>query len=140
MLQTGNILIVEDDTDDKELLEDIITELGHTNKIIWKANGQEALSYLCSTDEKMLVIFCDINMPVMNGMEFKRAVNAEPILKKKSIPFVFYSTSATKQAVDEAYTAFSVQGFFRKENDYKKMKSIVNLIIEYWKNCIHPNA
>ncbi|OXG07071.1 CheY-like chemotaxis protein [Flavobacterium araucananum] len=139
-MKNSNILIVEDDIDDKEILEDVITSLGYTNKIVWKVNGAEALSYLAETDEKMLIIFCDINMPIMNGLELKRLIDAHEILRKKSIPFIFYSTAASDQAIEEAYTTLSIQGFFKKQNDYHKTKLIINTAIEYWKNCVHPNA
>lgn len=140
IMKNGHILIVEDDVDDKEILEDVITSLGNTNKIVWKLNGAEALSYLCSSDEKMLIIFCDINMPIMNGLELKRLIDADPVLRKKSIPFIFYSTAASDQAIEEAYTTLSIQGFFTKQNDYHKTKLIINTVIEYWKNCAHPNT
>ncbi|KUJ62739.1 histidine kinase [Flavobacteriaceae bacterium CRH] len=140
MAKNGNILIVEDDEDDKEILEDVITSLGNTNKIVWKINGADALSYLCESEEKMLIIFCDINMPIMNGLELKRLIDADPVLRKKSIPFIFYTTSASQHAIEEAYTTLSIQGFFTKENDYHKTKSMINTVIEYWKNCVHPNT
>jgi len=140
MAKNGNILIVEDDEDDKEILEEIILSLGITNKIVWKLNGAEALSYLCSSNEKMLIIFCDINMPIMNGLELKRLIDADEVLRKKSIPFIFYTTSASKNAIEEAYTTLSIQGFFTKENDYHKTKAMVNVVLEYWKCCVHPNT
>ena len=140
MIKNGNILIIEDDADDKEILEDVIVSLGNTNKIVWKTNGEEALSYLCTSNEKMLIIFCDVNMPIMNGLELKRLIDADPVLRKKSIPFVFYSTAATENAIEEAYTTLSIQGFFKKENDFHKTKAIINTVLEYWKNCIHPNT
>jgi CheY-like chemotaxis protein len=140
MAKNGNILIVEDDIDDKELLEDLIIDLGFTNKIVWKPNGVAALSYLCTNTDPMLIIFSDINMPNMNGLELKRKIDADPVLRKKSIPFIFYSTTAAKEAVEEAYTQLTIQGFFVKDSDYKKTKAIVSTIIEYWKECVHPNS
>jgi len=140
MARNGNIVIIEDDADDKEILEDVIVSLGNTNKIIWKINGAEAFSYLSTCEEKMLIIFCDMNMPIMNGLELKRLIDADPVLRKKSIPFVFYSTAATENAIEEAYTTLSIQGFFKKENDFDKTKSMVNTVLEYWKCCVHPNA
>ena len=79
-------------------------------------------------------------MPVMNGLELKRKIDADQELRRKSIPFVFYSTSASKQAVNEAYTELTIQGFFIKGSDYNKTKNVVNNIIQYWKDCIHPNT
>ena len=140
MSKNGNILIVEDDIDDKELLEDLILDLGIANNIIWKPNGAEAFTYLCTTTVPMFIIFSDINMPIMNGLELKRKIDADPELRRKSIPFIFYSTAASRDAVDEAYTELTIQGFFTKGNDCTKMKSVVNNIIEYWKDCVHPNT
>ncbi len=75
----------------------------------------------------------------MNGLELKRKIDKDPKLREKSIPFIFYSTAANKDAVDEAYTELTIQGFFIKGTDYQKTKSLIQVIIEYWKNCVHPN-
>lgn len=74
----------------------------------------------------------------MNGLELKRLIDAHPVLRKKSIPFIFYSTATTQNAIEEAYTTLSIQVFFIKENDYHKTKSIVNTVLEYWKSCVNP--
>jgi CheY-like chemotaxis protein len=79
-------------------------------------------------------------MPGINGLEFKRQIDADPVLRKKSIPFIFYSTAALQKDVNEAYTELTIQGFFIKGNDYNKTKALIRTIIDYWKNCIHPNT
>ena len=140
MSKSGNILIIEDDVDDKEFLEELIIGLGITNKIVWMTNGAEAFKFLCTSTEPIFIIFSDINMPIMNGLELKRDIDADPGLREKSIPFVFYSTAATKEAVHEAYTQLTIQGFFIKGNDYNRTKQMVHTIIDYWKHCIHPNT
>ncbi len=140
MSKKGNILIIEDDIDDKELLEELIIEIGVVNNIVWKLNGAEALSYLCTTTDPMFIIFSDINMPIMNGLELKRKIEADPVLRKKSIPFIFYSTTANLETVVEAYTDLTIQGFFKKGSDYNRTKAVVKTIIEYWKDCVHPNT
>lgn len=140
MSRIGSILIVEDDADDKEFLEEMIRELGVENKIVWMRNANEALTYLCTTAESLFLIFSDINMPGLDGLEFKRTIDADPVLRKKSIPFIFYSTSASPDAIDEAYTQLTIQGFFVKGNDYNKTKALIYTIIDYWKSCKHPNT
>ncbi|WP_189328120.1 hypothetical protein [Flavobacterium sp. LM4] len=53
---------------------------------------------------------------------------------------MFYSTAATQNTIEEAYTTLSIQGFFRKEDGYHKTKSMINTILEYWKSCVHPST
>jgi len=45
-------------------------------------------------------------------MELKYEIEHEPALKFKSIPFIFYSTSAAEREVDEAFRNLNIQGFF----------------------------
>jgi hypothetical protein len=54
---------------------------------------------------------------------------------RKSIPFVFYSTSANNKSVYEAYTAKDCPGFFSKTTTYGDMKKQIKIIVDYWKEC-----
>jgi len=140
MSKSGPILIVEDDEDDKRTFEDIVKELGYSNRIIWHDNTDDALEFLHTTNESVFIIFSDINLPGKDGIEFKKKVDSDPQLRKKSIPFVFYSTSGRQDDINEAYTKMTVQGFFKKEKSYGDMKKDISLILEYWKKCLHPNT
>jgi len=40
--------------------------------------------------EEILLIICDINMPEMSGLEFKKEIEKDTYLSEKSIPFVFF--------------------------------------------------
>jgi CheY-like chemotaxis protein len=85
-------------------------------------------------------ILCDINLPGMNGFEFKSEIDNDFKLMEKSIPFIFFSTAATKPIVTEAYTKMTVQGFFQKNDNIEELKYSLKTIIEYWKLCKHPNG
>ena len=136
----GPIIIVEDDEDDREILEDIFKELNLGNRRVYFDNAPDAFVYLKSTDELLFLIVSDINMPKMSGLQFKKMIDADQELRQKSIPFVFLSTSADKVAVTEAYTAMTVQGFFRKKSTMQEMKEMLSQIVFYWKECRHPNT
>lgn len=140
MAKSGPIIIVDDDLDDEELIKEALTEIGVSNKIIHFANGEDAFLYLRSTLEQAFLILCDVNMPKLNGVEFKRKIDEDPELRKKSIPFVFFTTSVDQSAVTESYTKMTVQGFFKKSNSYEELKKLLTLIIDYWKICYHPNT
>lgn len=139
-MKNGPIILVEDDVDDKRILEDILQELNMPNLLIWFDNCNAALDFLLIDERQPFIILSDINLPGLNGVEFKRRIDENPKLRRKSIPFVFYSTAADKKEVDEAYTQMSVQGFFKKGNSYNEVKDIIKMVMEYWKFCRHPNS
>jgi CheY-like chemotaxis protein len=140
MAKSGPIIIVDDDRDDQEILEFVFRELDVPNKLIWFTNALEALAYLKATAEQPFLIFSDINMPQQSGIEFKRDIDGDPELRRKSIPFIFYSTSVSQNHVNEAYTELTVQGFFQKGESIPAIKAALKAIIEYWKMCKHPNS
>ncbi|WP_428667684.1 response regulator [Runella sp.] len=135
----GPIISVEDDTDDQYLISQIIGSLDLPNELIFFPNGKTALHYLETTAEQPFLILCDINMPVMNGIELRDHINKSEFLRRKSIPFVFLTTAANAQLIRIAYDA-AVQGFYKKATSYAKFQQQLKLIIEYWQSCLHPNS
>jgi hypothetical protein len=56
----------------------------------------------------------------------------------KSIPYLFFNTSAEQKHIVDAYSR-SIQGFFIKPNNYGTLKSTIKKIVEYWQECVSPN-
>lgn len=139
-METGPIIIVEDDQDDKDIVDEVLKELKIPNKTIWFQKCMDAFDYLVSCDEQPFLIISDVNLPGQNGIEFKQQIDSHAELRKKSIPFVFFSTSADKTYVDDAYMNLTVQGYFKKAQSYQETKNIFKLMLEYWKVCKHPNS
>jgi CheY-like chemotaxis protein len=135
----GPILIIEDDPDDQAIIRECLQELKVANTLIPFMDCEEAFNFLMSTREKPFLILCDVNMPGMNGTELRRKICETDYLKKKSIPFVFLTTTARQQAVEDAYH-LSVQGYFEKPNRFEQLKERLSLIMRYWKECLHPNS
>jgi CheY-like chemotaxis protein len=137
---TGPIIIVEDDEDDKYIFEEVLKALKIFNKTIWFQNCMDAFNFLKSSSEQPFLIISDVNLPGCSGIEFKRMIDQHEELRKKSIPFVFFSTSTAKKHVEEAYLDLTVQGYFHKASSYEELKNIIRAIFEYWKICKHPNS
>ena len=134
------IILIEDDADDKDILQEVISELNLPHAVIWFKNCIDAWQYLTTTTDQPHIIICDINLPLQNGMEFKRQIDTNPDMRRRSIPFVFYSTSDSQKLVNEAYIQFTVQGFFKKEYDFEEIKNNMRVILTYWAICRHPNT
>lgn len=138
MNKDGPIIIIEDDIDDQEILIDVFKDLKYKNEIIFFNEGQKALDYLIGTDIEPFIIFSDINMPKLNGMELREKVHENEDLRIKSIPYLFFSTSAEQKHVIDAYSK-SVQGFFVKPSNISEIKETIKTIVEYWQKCVSPN-
>jgi CheY-like chemotaxis protein len=139
MSKTGPILIIDDDPDDQDMIDRILSNMKLENERKKFYDGEEILKYLKTTSEKPFIIICDINMPIMNGIQLKEEIERDPQLKSKSIPFVYLSTTANPQQVKKAYE-LTVQGFFVKGQSYDALKASLHQIVDYWKLCVHINS
>ena len=137
MNKRGPIVIIEDDVDDQDILTDIFKELNYDNKLIFFGDSIKALEYLTDTDTEPFLVLSDINMPKLNGMELREKVHNYENLRLKSIPYLFFSTSAEQKNVIDAYSR-SIQGFFVKPSNYDKLKEVIIKIVEYWQECESP--
>lgn len=138
MNKNGPIIIIEDDQDDQEILAEVLKELAYKNETLFFNDGQKALDYLTETTAEPFIIFSDINMPKLNGMELRAKVHENEDLRIKSIPYLFFSTVAEQENVIEAYSK-SVQGFFIKPANFNDLRDLVKNIVEYWQKCVSPN-
>jgi CheY-like chemotaxis protein len=137
---SGPIIIIEDDEDDKSIIDEVLRELNILNKIVWFKKCTDAVSYLKETVEQPFVIISDINLPGLSGVECKQQIDDDERLRVKSIPFVFLSTSNNKKTINTVYTIMNVQGYFQKPTSYEEIKRTIRTILEYWKICKHPNS
>ena len=138
MNKTGAIVIIEDDTGDQIILNEIFEELDYKNQLIFFEDSEKALEFLETTEIEPFLVLSDINMPKLNGMELREKIHNNEDLRRKSIPYLFFSTSAEQQHVVDAYSR-SIQGFFVKSNDYQKIKNTIVKIVDYWQECESPH-
>jgi len=116
-----NILIIDDSATTRSVIKKTLNLAGiPLGEIHEAANGREGLT--CLHDQWIDLVFVDINMPVMNGVEFVEKKNDDPALK--SIPVVIVSTDNTV-ARQEQLRAHGVQAFVRKPFTPEELKKII---------------
>lgn len=81
------ILVVDDDTDIRETIIEVLEENGH--RALAAANGTEALAALRAMGEPPCLILLDLMMPIMDGRAFREAQQADPELAR--IPVIILS-------------------------------------------------
>lgn len=136
MKKSGPIIVIEDDLEDQQILGEIFRNLNFPNKILFFADGNDAIDYLHATIEQPFLILSDINMPRIDGFEVRNKICTSERLK--CIPYLFFTTGVDKKAVHDAY-AMSVQGFFIKPASMHQLQDTVKKIIEYWQECYAPS-
>lgn len=139
-MKNSTIIHIDNDKDDQYIFRESLKDAGIENELLTFDNGPTFLDYLRNTSDQPFIIFCDINMPGDKGLDIKKQIDSDPYLRRKSIPFVFYSTGRNQEEVDEAYLELTVQGFFVKGDDSKTIARNLKLILDYWTLCIHPNT
>jgi CheY-like chemotaxis protein len=109
------VLIVEDDEDLREMMAQLLTLEGFETATV--ANGREALEYLqvAQTPE---VILLDLMMPVMDGWEFRRRQQADPVLAR--VPVIVLSALDQSRAADVGSAAF-----LKKPLDFDRLLALV---------------
>ncbi len=102
---SGVILIVEDDTDIREALAQILSDEGY--EVLSAPNGKVGLDRL--RERKPDLILLDLMMPVMNGWQFREKQRADE--QFAAIPVLVISADAS--AGQEA-AALGAKGFMQK--------------------------
>jgi CheY-like chemotaxis protein len=120
------------------MFTEVFKELDYKNKIIFFNDGQEALAYLTAKTSEPFIVFSDINMPKLSGVELRKQIHENEDIRLKTIPYLFFTTSAAQEAVIDAYSK-SIQGFFIKPSNFQDLKSTMKTIVEYWQKCESPN-
>lgn len=132
----------DDDEDDRMFFEEAIQEIFPELKMKLFSNGKLLLNYIVSNfsaDMLPKLIFLDLNMPVMNGIECLSELKKNIISKK--IPVVIYSTSSSNRDRLKLMEMGAIC-FLTKETSLGAMKSQLKQVIEdvCEKNCFQESS
>jgi len=97
----GNVLIVEDDPDTREMIATLLTTQGFY--AVGAEDGLEALHLLRTVRHRAphapCLVLLDLTMPRLGGHEFRRAQLNDPMLAGIPIAVMSGATDATERAV-----------------------------------------
>lgn len=104
------VLIVDDSSVMRKIVEKSLRQAGLDLEQVFEAsNGVEALAV--AQNNKLDLILSDINMPMMDGLEFVRALQG--VDNAKGVPVVMITTEGSESRVMEALS-FGARGYIRK--------------------------
>ena len=121
-----NILIIDDSAIVRKVLIKTINMADVCIQEIYQAaNGEEGLKQIA--EHSVDLIFLDINMPTMNGMEFMRRLRGVPGIAE--IPVIVVSTEGSKERRDELFS-LGIKAFMRKPITPEEFAEVVHQVLE----------
>ena len=132
-----NILLVEDNPDDRELMKLAFSQGEIAHNLIIVSDGVEALNYLLGQESfrdrdltsMPAVIILDLNLPKINGIEVLRRIRAHP--QTKLLPVVIISSSNEPQDLIDSYIN-GCNSYIRKPIHFTQLQNFVTEISTYW--------
>ena len=103
-------LIVDDSSVMRKIVERSLRQAGiELSRVFEAANGAEALTIL--SENAVELILCDINMPIMDGLEFLKGLPG--VSNAKGAPVVMITTEGSEAHVVQAIS-LGARGYIRK--------------------------
>lgn len=130
---TPPILVVEDDSEDRNLLIRLLTQAISNCEITGVANGEEAMQYLENAQQLPSLIILDIYMPLKNGFEVIQEVKNNPTFRP--IPIIVLTASAVGTDVLKSYN-LGVNAYLVKPATEQELSQFVHTIQMYWINNV----
>lgn len=131
------ILLVEDNPDDVELTLRALRKHNLANNVQVARDGAEALEFIFGTgayagrdiNHKPRVIFLDLKLPKVDGLEVLRKVKSDE--RTKIIPVVVLTSSHEERDVVESYK-LGINSYITKPVDFDKFVLTVKELGFYW--------
>jgi CheY-like chemotaxis protein len=131
------ILIADDDAEDRMLIRDALHESRLKNGLQFVEDGEELLDYLHNRGSyahkekypRPGIILLDLNMPKKDGREALKEIKHDP--KLRSIPIVVLTTSKAEEDILKTYN-LGVSSFITKPVTFEGLVDVMKALNRYW--------
>lgn len=128
-----NILLADDDFEDREFFTEALKEVSPEAVIQTSNNGVELMDLLQNAPQSSPgIIFLDLNMPLKDGYECLDEIKSHNKLKDNVV--VIFTTSGIKNDIDMTYEK-GANLFVTKPNDYRGLVNTIRKVFSLdWLN------
>jgi two-component system, response regulator len=136
-MNSGIILLVEDNPDDEALTLRAIHKNHIVNPVAVARDGVEALDYLFCTGaysgrdpgEVPAVVLLDLKLPKLDGLEVLRRLRNDE--RTRLVPVVILTTSTEERDIVDSYS-LGANSYVRKPVDFEQFNQAVGQLGMYW--------
>ena len=122
------VVLVDDDQDDIHLFQEAFSSVKVKSKLSFFKDGSEAMDYFSKSENEILhILFLDLNMPKMGGIEV--LTKLRQMERYKELPIAIYSTSSNEDDI-EATLGLGANIYIVKPNDFEKLKKALSEILK----------
>lgn len=116
------IFYTDDDQDDLDFFKEIVSEINGNYNVITQTNGLELLYALDNPPPTPYLIFLDINMPGINGLDVLKKVRESA--QHKLLPVVMFSTSIDESIIEKSRN-LGASFYMPKSNVFDQLKKSI---------------
>jgi CheY-like chemotaxis protein len=126
-----NILIVDDDADDREIIKDAFTSSIDEQEYTFLENGDKLIEYLENNefDHLPALIMLDLNMPGKDGRETLKEIKNNK--RYHQIPIIVFTTSSSQRDKATSYE-LGANCFVTKPDTFNKLIELAKCISKLW--------
>lgn len=131
MKKKHNILIVDDDVDDREIIRDAFMKGNENPEYTFLDNGEALIQYLQANAAQDLpsLIMLDLNMPGKDGREALKEIKSNEVFQQ--IPTIVFTTSSSHRDRQNVYN-LGANCFVTKPDTFNKLVEITSSITRLW--------
>jgi CheY-like chemotaxis protein len=124
-----NILLADDDTDDRFFFAEALNELPVNTHLITVHDGEQLMNYLSKhLNDLPDVLFLDLSMPQKSGFECLAEIKED--MQLLDLPVIMFSTAFPRdnhyeQGLIKMLLNMGAEGFIRKPSDFNLLKDII---------------
>jgi len=138
LLNSIELLLVEDNPGDIRLTQEALSEVGIKNRLAVARSGAEAIHFLSQTSDhndapRPDLVFLDLNIPRKSGQEVLRWMKAREQFRR--IPVVVLTTSQSETDIRRSYSNHA-NCVITKPVDFEKFVAVVAGILRFWMQIV----
>jgi CheY-like chemotaxis protein len=127
-LKNLNIVLADDDEDDRLLFKEAIEDLKIKTKLSLFTDGKELMDFLVLPNIVLPhIVFLDLNMPKKNGMQCLKEIRKNKSLDRVSV--AIYSTSSSESDIEQTFVN-GANIYLNKPNNFRKLQQAVEKVLQ----------